>query len=217
MDEPLLPLFPLEMVLLPGELLPLHIFEDRYKQMMTDCLAAPLSRAKGQDFGVVLLNGQEMQTVGCSAAVIRVAKKYDDGRMDILTQGRRRFEILFTDDGKPYLRGGVQFFEDEAQAPAPADAEAGKALDLLQKVLKRIPRSYPTSEIPSKPHPQLSFQIGALLPLDVEFKQHILTLRSEAERLREITQAMEEMIPALDLAARTRHKAGGNGHLRAHE
>lgn len=216
MDELLLPLFPLEVVLLPGELLPLHIFEDRYKQMIADCLASSLPRAKGQDFGVVLLNGQEMQTVGCSAEVIRVAKKYDDGRMDILTQGQRRFEILFTDDGKPYLRGGVQFFDDEAQAPAPANVEAAKALDLVQEVLKRISSSHQTSEIPSKPHPQLSFQIGALLPLDVEFKQHILILRSEAERLREITQAMEEMIPALDLAARTRRRAGGNGHLRPH-
>ncbi|MGH7870563.1 MAG: LON peptidase substrate-binding domain-containing protein [Candidatus Dormibacteraceae bacterium] len=217
MDELLLPLFPLELVLLPGELLPLHIFEDRYKQMMTDCLVDSPLRVRTQDFGVVLLTGQEMQTVGCSAELIRVAKKYDDGRMDILTRGRRRFEILFTDDGKPYLRGGVQFFDDEAQAPAPAEAEVGKALDLLQEVVKRIPHSYPTSEIPSKPHPQLSFQIGALLPLDMEFKQHILILRSEAERFREITHAMEEMIPALDLAARARHKAGGNGHLRPHE
>jgi Lon protease-like protein len=217
MEELLLPLFPLELVLLPGELLPLHIFEDRYKQMISDCLEGLPSRDREQDFGVVLAKDQEVATVGCAAAVTQIIRRYEDGRMDILTQGRRRFEILFTDEGKSYLRGGVQFFQDEPKASTARDAETAHALELLQEVLKRVSGPQAAQEMPSKPFRQLSFQIGAMLPLALEFKQHLLTLRNEGERLQEIIRAMEEMIPALDLAAKNRQKASGNGHLRPHE
>jgi len=85
MRDILLPLFPLELVLLPEEPLPLHIFEERYREMIGECLRAKTSGFGRQDFGVVLAKGQAISNVGCSAQIVTVTRKYDDGRMDILT------------------------------------------------------------------------------------------------------------------------------------
>ena len=113
MAEVLLPLFPLEVVLLPEAPLPLHIFEDRYKRMIGECLEAQSQGSDREEFGVVLAREAEMQKVGCSARILEVTRRYDDGRLDILTAGTRRFEVLYTKDEKPYLEGGVVFFDDE--------------------------------------------------------------------------------------------------------
>ena len=96
-----MPLFPLECVLLPEELLPLHIFEERYKQMIGACLEAQERSSGQQQFGGVLAKEGEMNTVGCSARVVKVARQYEDGRMDILSRGTRRF------GGLPDQRGGT--------------------------------------------------------------------------------------------------------------
>src|SRR6266481_4942411 len=100
-SELLLPLFPLEVVLLPGATLPLHIFEERYKLMIGEALEGR------SEFGIVLAKGRSLANLGCSAEVEKVVKRYEDGRLDILTAGRRRFEILFLDDQKPYLQAAV--------------------------------------------------------------------------------------------------------------
>src|SRR5579872_7511647 len=114
MQEGLLPLFPLQVVLLPGAELPLHIFEDRYKEMIGEVLR------ERQEFGVVLANEKGIVNTGCSATVDKVLREYPDGRMDILTRGRRRFEIVRLDDERAFLRGGVEFFDDdESAAPHP--------------------------------------------------------------------------------------------------
>ena len=113
MAEVLIPLFPLEVVLLPEELLPLHIFEERYREMIGECLQAKASGLGRQDFGVVSVNGEEISSVGCTAHIVNVTKKYDDGRIDILTVGKRRFEILLTNEEKSYLRASVELFDDE--------------------------------------------------------------------------------------------------------
>jgi Lon protease-like protein len=99
MQEGLLPLFPLQVVLLPGTQLPLHIFEDRYKQMIGEVLRDKL------EFGVVLASEKGLVNTGCTASVDRVLKEYADGRLDILTRGRRRFEILLLNDERTFLRG----------------------------------------------------------------------------------------------------------------
>lgn len=215
MEELLLPLFPLEVVLLPEELLPLHIFEDRYKEMIGECLEGQ-SRASGrQEFGVVQAKGQKIFSVGCSARIIQVTRKYADGRMDILTVGKRRFDILFTDEEKLYLRGGVQFFDDDASTAAPPEAEARRAIELFGEILQRLHKS---TDIPielPRPCRHLSFRIAAPLPLDLEFKQRLLSVRNETDRLRDVIRAIELLIPQFDLLERARHKAGGNGNARA--
>ncbi len=215
MEDILLPLFPLEVVLLPEEILPLHIFEERYKEMIGECLAAE-SSGKGQsEFGIVLAKGREICNIGCTAQISRVTRKYVDGRMDILAVGQRRFEILFTDAEKSYLRAGVEFFEDEPSANPLPERDIRHAIELFEQVMKRISSGHDPAP-PPEIDPRLSFRMAALLPLSLEVKQTLLTLRSEAERLKELSRAIEEIIPQIDRAARVQEKAGGNGNLRQH-
>jgi Lon protease-like protein len=212
MDDLLLPLFPLETVLLPEEPLPLHIFEDRYKQMIGECLKAKAASAPAQDFGVVLAQGREIASVGCTAGIVNVTRRYEDGRMDIFTVGRRRFEILYTNEDRPYVRAAVEYFDDDPDTELPDEAEAGVALDLFRQAMQRLHKS---SEIPihlPRPYRHLSFRIAGPLPLDLEFKQQLLTLRNEGERLREVTRVLDRLLSRLDLVSESRRKAGGNGN-----
>ena len=215
LQELFVPLFPLEIVLLPDEILPLHIFEDRYKQMIGECLAKGQPSPPEAEFGVVWAQEDKLQTVGCTASVAQVMRYYDDGRLDILTVGRRRFEILLTNRDKPYLRGAVTFFEDDDLA-RPAASEVERAGGLLEQVLRRLKTADESSPVPSNAR-SISFQIAACLPLGLEFKQQILAMRSERERLHRITKAMERLIPALDLREKARTKASGNGNARSGE
>lgn len=213
MNDLLLPLFPLEVVLLPEEPLPLHIFEPRYKQMIGECLKAKTSGTGQQEFGVVLAQGNEMRTVGCSARIINVTRKYSDGRMDIFTVANRRFEILYTDEERPYLRGGVDFFDDESSAELPREEEAQHAIELFREALHRIRKS---TDIPIhflRPYKHLSFRIAASLPLNLDFKQRLLSVRDENARLRDVTRLTEQLIAQLDLVEKSRRRAGGNGDL----
>jgi Lon protease-like protein len=213
MAELLLPLFPLEVVLLPEEPLPLHIFEERYKEMVGGCLAAKASGAGQQEFGVVLAQGQEMRTVGCSARIVNLTRKYEDGRMDILTVGKRRFEILLTNEGRSYLRGAVEFFDDDGP-DSPGEAEADHAIEMFRDVMRKLHQS---SEMPihlPRPYRYLSFRLAAPLPLDLEFKQRLLSVRNEPERLRQVVQAMMLLIGQVERLQKARAKAGGNGNAR---
>ena len=115
MQQGLLPLFPLQVVLLPGAELPLHIFEDRYKEMIGEVLR------ERQEFGVVLASEKGIVNTGCSATVDKVLRRYPDGRMDIVVRGRRRFEILLLNDERAYLRGSVDFFDDDQATPASSE------------------------------------------------------------------------------------------------
>lgn len=209
----MLPLFPLELVLLPEQLLPLHIFEERYKDMIGDCLEAQ-ERASGRDeFGIVLAKEEEIKPVGCSARIVKVIRKYEDGRMDILTRGTRRFEIYLTNEEKPYLRGGVEFFDDDEDADVPSEADAGRALELFAEIRDLLSNPEEVADSP-RPHRHLSFRMAASLPLDLDFKQQLLSLRNETERLRQVVGALQRVIPYLTALRRGRQKAGGNGHAR---
>lgn len=213
MDELLLPIFPLEAVLLPEEPLPLHIFEERYKQMIGECLEAKAANSGPQEFGVVLAKEQEMRTVGCSARVVNLTRKYADGRMDILTVGKRRFEILYTNQEKPYLRGGVEFFEDDAGPDTPTDEDAGRAIELFRTAMQRLRASKDMPIHLPRPYRYLSFRIAAPLPLDLDFKQRLLSVRNEPERLGQVLHVMELLIKQFDLVQKAQAKAGGNGDI----
>jgi Lon protease-like protein len=212
MDKLLLPIFPLEIVLLPEEPLPLHIFEERYKEMIGECLRAKEVKSGPEEFGVVLAENQRAHSTGCTARIINVTKKYADGRLDLFTVGVRRFEILYTNEEREFLRGGVEFFEDEEGKDTPGDAEAARAIELFSNILQRI---HKTSDMPihfPRPYRYLSFRIAASLPLELKFKHHLLTVRREPERLAEVTRVIETLIPQLDRVQKVRAKAGGNGH-----
>jgi Lon protease-like protein len=196
----LLPLFPLEAVLLPRTALPLHIFEERYKVMIGEAIA------ERSEFGVVLWKDAALAGAGCSATVERVVKRYPDGRLDIVTVGRRRFEILFLDEEKPYLRAAVRFFEDDPGSEASAEA-VGRMGELFEQVVSLLPAAEPAA--PEQPAD--AFHLAGALPLDLEFKQKLLASHSEAERVELLTRRLERLVPRLRLARRVERSARGNG------
>lgn len=213
MNNGLLPLFPLELVLLPEEALPLHIFEDRYKTMVGECLSAKAEGRGEQEFGVVWLKGAEISTEGCTARILTVTHRYDDGRMDILTIGKRRFEILATDTGRPYLRGAVTFFEDEG-LDIPSDKDAELAIGRFREVVQKLRGSREMPIHIPRPYRYLSFQITAALPFHPEFKLQLLATRDEPERLAMVMRALEIFMNQLERLRESEQKANGNGHGR---
>lgn len=198
---PLLPLFPLDVVLFPGTPLPLHIFEPRYQEMIGECIE------EKRRFGVIRVQENSLADVGCTAEIVAVTKRYDDGRMDIVTQGRDRFELLQVNQERPFLRGEVLYVIDE---PAPPTAqEREHAIGLHRQILALAGAQQDLSEENEIP---LSYQLAGSLPLDLDFKQQLLGARSEAERIRAVIEYFGKILPNLRRAVQARQKAGGNGH-----
>jgi Lon protease-like protein len=128
-----IPLFPLNVVLLPELPLPLHIFEERYKEMIGNCLETD------KLFGVVFMQGKQMRRVGCTAKIIQVLKQYDDGCLDILTVGKQRFNILEISEEKTYLESKVELFDDIIEEDSPqTTALKQKGMALLQQLEKTM-------------------------------------------------------------------------------
>ncbi len=203
MQPGLLPLFPLPLVLFPRTPLPLHIFEDRYKEMMGELIP------DRSEFGVVLARENGILNAGCTAIVEEVLERHPDGRLDILTVGRRRFEILELNDEKSYLRGSVEFFDDEDPGDTPPGDVRKRAL-AAHKALREFEPSGPDPELKD---PQLSFQLAQIIE-DMDFRQKLLRLRSEAERLRELVRFCETYIPRRRVIAGLKRVQPLNGHSR---
>ena len=214
MQEGLLPLFPLQAVLFPGAELPLHIFEDRYKEMIGEALRDHV------EFGVVLASEKGLVNTGCTATVERVLKQYPDGRMDILTLGRRRFEILLLNSERAFLRGAVDFFDDEKAAPAPPDVQkqALAGYNEMQALLAEQPISTEESATNSPAansldDPRLSFRLAQPIP-DLGLRQLLLVTRSEAERLRHLAEFFPDYLVREKRVLHVKNIAPRNGHGR---
>jgi uncharacterized protein len=198
----LLPLFPLEVVLLPGASLPLHIFEPRYKEMISECLDQKLH------FGVVRSKESEIAEIGCTAEIVALTKKYDDGRMDIVSEGRERFEVMHLNQERSFLQAEVFYLQDEAGRAS--SEEKAQALKLHGEIMK-LAGAEPMQPFEGE-EDQLSFRLAGSLPLDLDFKQTLLGTKSEAERLQAVIAFFEAILPTLRRTAHVRRKAGGNGH-----
>lgn len=198
----LLPLFPLDLVLLPGTPLPLHIFEPRYQEMIAECLE------RSQHFGVVRGKDQELAEIGCTAEILTVTRKYPDGRMDIVTEGRARFEVIQLNQERSFLQAEVLYLHDEPETASPEEtAQAMKLHGEVMTLAGAEPRK--SAEIDQG---LFSFHLAGSLPLDLDFKQTLLGMKSEAERLRAIISFFETILPAMRRTVHVRRKAGGNGH-----
>jgi len=198
----LLPLFPLDVVLFPEAPLPLHIFEPRYREMIGECVAGKLP------FGVVRSKEESLAEIGCTAEIIAITKKHDDGRMDILTLGRRRFAVGELNQERSFLRAGVTYFEDDpGEAPR---AQAERAIALFRELLGLANADL---EAPEAGAPQLSFLLVAPFPLDLDFKQNLLGMRSEAQRLKAIVEYYEVLLPQMRRKVKVQQKSKGNGHV----
>jgi Lon protease-like protein len=200
---PLLPLFPLDVVLLPGTPLPLHIFEPRYKEMIGECLA------NETQFGVVRALEQGISDIGCTAEIVSVTKQYPDGRLDLVAEGRSRFEVLNLNRERSFLRGDVLFLPDE---PEISDtSEGARAIELHREILSLAGA---VQDLSAADQNTLSFHLAGSLPLDLDFKQQLLATRSEGQRMQTLAKYLESIMPNLRRAARAREKSGGNGHIR---
>jgi len=198
---PLIPLFPLELVLFPGAPLPLHIFEPRYKEMVSECLL------KDQPFGMVRAKENALSAIGCSASILNVLKKYEDGRLDIAAEGARRFEITQVNQERSFLQAEVTYFEDEPSLPGKSAVDAVVQLhEQLFAVLGQPVDIERDIEL-------LSFHLANELPVDLDFKQTLLEMKSEAERIETLTEYYRATIPKVEKTLQARQRASGNGHV----
>ncbi len=207
---PLIPLFPLGLVLLPHMDLPLHIFEERYKIMINACLES------SQAFGIVYFNGTVIQKIGCTAEIQSVTRQYEDGRMDILTRGKERFVIRKTDESRPFTQARVMFFGDEAESASADDTVLVADTLHLLKALDRLSgtrRDYQAMAELSMA--LLSFIIPALDGFTPEERQFFLETTSPRSRLHKCKAALKTVMQRLQLNAEIRTAIGGNGDLKA--
>jgi Lon protease-like protein len=212
-----LPLFPLSLVLLPNELLPLHIFEPRYRQMLKD-----VSLDKNI-FGVVLFDPQEtfvekpaVGTIGC-AAEIREIQTLPDGRSNILTIGLIRFRLVdYIETGEPYLVGDVDFFEDEPQDAAVLNPLADEVYILFERVARAAHKlsdqrgAFP--DIPQTAPEPLSFLITAAFNLENDLKYRLLEMRSTITRLEKLREILLQAVVKMEESAEIHKIAQKNGH-----
>lgn len=202
MPDPRLPLFPLGVVLLPGEPIPLHIFEPRYKEMVQVCLDAD------RPFGILYASEAALAAVGCTARIRRVAARYDDGRLDIVAVGEERFEVeevhrdrvFLTADTHPL--GDVEM-DDDVTARQQAIARHMKLLELAGETPR--PTRYDHTD-------HVSFVIGRNAGLDLPDKQRLLEMEGEALRLRFLADHLEELLVRLQKGREFRDLARGDGH-----
>ena len=192
----LIPIFPLGVVLLPEAILPLHIFEERYKAMIAYCLEYDTV------FGVVYFNGNRVSRHGCTARVEEILKHYDDGRMDIITQGQDRFVIRSVDESQPYLQAEVDFFDDAA------GADENALQGLLHNSMAQIEALGAEIKLPtgaSLKGPMdaktVSFLITANEGFSPEEKQRFLKMTSTAQRLSKGIEALTQMMARKKLTA----------------
>jgi Lon protease-like protein len=202
MPTRLLPLFPLQVVVFPRTPLPLHIFEERYKVMVGGAIR------DDSEFGIVLATDDGIVNAGCTVTVEKLLRLYPDGRMDVLTRGQRRFEIVSLNEEKDYLRAEVNFFDDE-DSTAPSSELRDQAVSNYQ-TLMRLPGARPGPD-PDLADRQVSFQLAYDLP-DLDFLSALLRHRSEAERLKQLNQYLALYIPRQRTVERMKALAPTNGH-----
>jgi Lon protease-like protein len=197
------PLFPLALVALPGELVPLHIFEERYKTMMAECLQ------DGTEFGIVWMSDDGLRDIGCACEIERVLEELDDGRMNLLARGTRPFRVIERLAHLPYPAGVIEFVEDRGDDPDPKLAGAARAAyaDLVKRATDREPEEQELDDMDA-------YDMAATVDFGLEAKQGLLDLRSENARLGLVTRLFRAAAKRLDFVDRAQARARSNGKVR---
>jgi Lon protease-like protein len=194
-------LFPLGVVLVPGELMPLHIFEQRYKDLMADCMQGE------RPFVLLYADEQGTREVGTTAHVVEVLERFDDGRMNIVVQGEQVVRVLELTRGRPYMTGNVEQAEDDPES----GEEAASALNLYRQIAQASGAD-PDPDVENGPGP-LSYAIAARVEFPTPDKQRILELRGERARLMAIVELLARGLQSVAMANEISQRAGGNGRL----
>ena len=197
------PLFPLALVALPGELVPLHIFEERYKTMMGECLDAE------SEFGIVWLADEELKGIGCAVHVDRVLERFDDGRLYIVCVGTRPFRLVERHDDRPYPSGTVEFLDDRSEPPDEPTRERARTSygELVERATDRRPDPGELDEMGA-------YEMAATVDFGLDAKQGLLDLRSENARLRLVTRLFRAAVKRLEFVDRAQERARSNGKVR---
>jgi Lon protease-like protein len=196
------PLFPLGLVALPTELIPLHIFEERYKLMVAHCLEEP------SEFGIVWLADDGLRPIGCACAIEEILERMPDGRINLVARGTRAFRIESRQEELPYPAGTVEFLDDREE---PADPEAaGLAhaayVELVRQATDRTPDE---EEIAA----MTAYQMAATVEFGLDAKQGLLDLRSESARLKLVARLFRAALKRLDFVERAQARARSNGKV----
>ena len=202
-----LPLFPLDVVLFPEMVLPLHIFEERYKEMIAECLQ------DNSPFGVLYAHDDKVAMIGCTAEISQVLKQYSDGRLDLVAVGRKRFQVSFFDSEKTYLRASVELLPDSVGAQEPSENLVRQALDLYAQASRLMGEDNPEEFSPESSLQGLAFKLASSLHLQNEVRQRILEARSGGQRLEELAEHLSTLIPRLSDRQESAKRAGSNGRM----
>jgi Lon protease-like protein len=197
------PLFPLGTVALPHELVPLHIFEDRYRTMIGECME------RGTEFGIVWEGEDGVRPIGCAMEITEVLERMDDGRLNILTRGTRPFRIVDEQHNMPYPAGTVEFLADKAEETDPkTQAAAHEAYgSLVEQATDRTPDAEELGAMSA-------YEMAATVDFGLDAKQGLLDLRSENARLRLVTRLFRAASKRLDFIERAQERARSNGKVR---
>jgi Lon protease-like protein len=196
------PLFPLGIVALPSELIPLHIFEDRYKTMISRCLE------EESEFGIVWMADDGLRPIGCACEVAEVLERLPDGRINLVARGTRVFRIESRQEDLPYPAGTVEFLDDRDDLPDP-EAAAGAHIayaDLVEQATSKIPA-------PGEIEAMSAYEMAATVEFGLDAKQGLLDLRSETARMKLVTRLCRAAIKRLDFIDRAQARARSNGKV----
>ena len=198
-------LFPLGMVLLPAERVPLHIFEPRYRELISECLELE------REFGLVFADDEGMRQVGTRAAVIEVLERFDDGRFNVLVEGRDRFELQALTTGRSFDTGEVELLVDDDEND-PSEEQLERTVGLLRRVAELAEAELPDDLATGAG--SVSWLLAARVTLEPRLKQRLLELRSEPARLDQLAGLLEAAAQALEQRQAAAKLAETNGRLR---
>jgi Lon protease-like protein len=197
------PLFPLGIVALPTESVPLHIFEDRYRRMIDECLQAE------REFGIVWLSEEELKPVGCACEIDKVLERMHDGRLNILALGTRPFRLVERQDDLHHPAGVVEFLADDPEQPDPEAAQTTHEL-YAELVEQATDQQMEEEELEAMD----AYRMAATVEFGPDAKQELLELRSENARLRLLALLFRAAIKRLELVERAQARARSNGKVR---
>lgn len=201
-----LPLFPLELVLVPGELLPLHIFEPRYQEMTARCLD------EDEPFAIVLIDEDGMREIGCTARIAEVLERFPDGRSNIVIEGEAPVRLLEVRDDHSYRSARAEILTD---TPAEASDELqAVALATYEALVEDLPD---VSAEPPVAGPGLSYEIAARIELGHDVKQSLLEDRDERRRIEVVSELLSEIRRGVVMTRAMQERARRNGRVRTPE
>lgn len=214
-EDLVIPLFPLSIVVFPGHIVPLHIFEDRYKRMVADCTGGDVD----EPFGICFENDGDIAEVGCAVTVSRITERYADGSFDVICRAGSRYRTVEVFEKRAYLMGRVEYFDDDDGDPDPALQELVRQrfrslVDLAAEEAGAHIDEGAQEEAAKGLEEGDAFAVAQRMGLEPARKQRLLEMRSEDARLQHLAEHLEELLPVLEerMARKRRVKSNGRTH-----